>query len=160
MHIKPWCATTIARGCVLFRRPAPVRSLGIESLEDEAAVIAEQFMHPDHSQEKYGIVVIALNPFTLASWTLHTVHSSRSATCSSEVPPVLRYNVGMKDFSHNLAPANYVDPVVEAYKKDVDMTLIRENLRLTVDQRFQQLMKLQEFAEELRRAGRKARSQK
>lgn len=50
-----------------------------------------------------------------------------------------------------------LDPVVEAYKKDIDVTLIRENLRLTVDQRFQQLMKLQQFAEELRRAGRKAR---
>ena len=45
------------------------------------------------------------------------------------------------------------DPVIEVYKKDVDRTLIRENLRLTVDERFQQLMKLQEFAEELRRAG-------
>ncbi len=53
-----------------------------------------------------------------------------------------------------------LDPVIEAYRKDVDVTLIRENLRLTVDQRFQQLMKLQEFAEDLQRAGRKARSQK
>ena len=50
-----------------------------------------------------------------------------------------------------------LDPVIEAYKKDVDVTLIRENLRLTVDQRFLQLMKLQQFAEELRRAGRAAR---
>ena len=50
-----------------------------------------------------------------------------------------------------------IDPVTEAYKKDVDVTLIRENLRLTVDERFQQLMKLQQFAEDLRRAGRKAR---
>ena len=50
-----------------------------------------------------------------------------------------------------------LDPLIEAYKKDVDVTLIRENLRLTVDQRFQQLMKLQQFAEDLRRAGRKAR---
>ena len=45
------------------------------------------------------------------------------------------------------------DPVIEAYKKDVDRTLIRENLRLTVEQRFTNLMKLQEFAEELQRAG-------
>ena len=52
------------------------------------------------------------------------------------------------------------DAVIDAYKKDVDVTLIRENLRLTVDQRFQQLMKLQEFAEELRRAGRKVSSHK
>jgi len=51
------------------------------------------------------------------------------------------------------------DPVIEAYKKDIDRSLIRENLSLTVDQRFQQLMKLQEFADELRRAGRNARTQ-
>ena len=50
-----------------------------------------------------------------------------------------------------------LDPVIEAYKKDIDVTLIRENLRLTVDQRFQQLMKLQQFAGDLRSAGRKAR---
>jgi hypothetical protein len=34
--------------------------------------------------------------------------------------------------------------------------LVRENLRLTVDERFQQLMRLQQFAEELQAAGRKA----
>lgn len=54
--------------------------------------------------------------------------------------------------------ATGLDAVIEAYKKDVDVTLIRENLRLTVDERFQQLMKLQQFAEELQEAGRKARS--
>jgi len=48
------------------------------------------------------------------------------------------------------------DPVIEAYRKDIDRTLIRENLRLTVDQRFRQLMELQRFAEELQDAGRKA----
>ena len=45
------------------------------------------------------------------------------------------------------------DPVIEAYKRDVDRTLIRENLRLSVEERFEQLMRLQQFAEELRRAG-------
>lgn len=52
-----------------------------------------------------------------------------------------------------------LDAVIEAYRKDVDRSLLRENLRLTVDQRFQQLMKLQRFAEELQRAGQKARQQ-
>ena len=52
------------------------------------------------------------------------------------------------------------DPLILAYKKDVDRTLIRENLRLTVDERFQQLMKLQQFAEELRRGGRQIEPQK
>jgi hypothetical protein len=73
-----------------------------------------------------------------------------------------RYNqlTAMSDTKEPAKSARYIDPVIEAYKKDIDVTLIRENLRLTVDQRFQQLMKLQEFAEELQRAGRKARSQK
>jgi len=33
----------------------------------------------------------------------------------------------------------WVDPVIEAYKKDVDRTLIRHNLRLTVQQRLENL---------------------
>jgi hypothetical protein len=64
----------------------------------------------------------------------------------------------MKDSQQTTASKD-LDPVIEAYKKDIDVTLIRENLRLTVDERFQQLMQLQKFAEDLRRAGRKARSQ-
>jgi hypothetical protein len=52
-----------------------------------------------------------------------------------------------------LPPAK-ADRLVEELKKDVDRTLIRENLKLTVEERLVQLMRLQEFAEELRRAGR------
>jgi hypothetical protein len=48
------------------------------------------------------------------------------------------------------------DPVIEFYKKDVDRTLIRENLRLTPEERLNKLMRLQKFAEELRRAGRES----
>jgi hypothetical protein len=53
-----------------------------------------------------------------------------------------------------------VDPVVEAYKKDIDRTLIRENLKLTVEDRFLKAMALMRFAEEMRRAGREARLRK
>jgi hypothetical protein len=49
------------------------------------------------------------------------------------------------------------DPVIEAYKSGVDRTLIRENLKRTVEERFRRLMDLQRFAEELQRAGRAAR---
>lgn len=48
------------------------------------------------------------------------------------------------------------DPVVEVYKKDVDRTLLRENLKLTIEERLRNLMRLQRFAEEMRRAGRQA----
>ena len=50
-----------------------------------------------------------------------------------------------------------LDPVIEAYKKDVDVTLLEENLRLSVDERLRKLMATQKFAEELRRAGKKLR---
>ena len=43
------------------------------------------------------------------------------------------------------------DPVVEVYKKDIDRTLIRENLKLTVEERFQKAMALASFADEPRR---------
>ncbi len=45
------------------------------------------------------------------------------------------------------------DPVIEAYKRDIDRTLLRENLKLTVEQRFLKLSELQRLAVELRRAG-------
>ena len=50
------------------------------------------------------------------------------------------------------------DPVIEAYKRDVDRTLLRENLNLPVEDRFRQLKELQRLAQELQRAGLKARS--
>jgi hypothetical protein len=52
--------------------------------------------------------------------------------------------------------AKRVDSVIEEYKKDIDRTLLRENLKLTVEERFRKLVAMQRFAEELRRAGRRA----
>lgn len=45
------------------------------------------------------------------------------------------------------------DPVIERYKRDVDRTLLRENLRLSEDERIRELVALLRFAEELWRAG-------
>ncbi len=55
-----------------------------------------------------------------------------------------------------MAQVNWKDPVVEAYKKDVDITLLRKNLRLTPEERILAAMELQKLAEEVRRAGREA----
>jgi hypothetical protein len=49
------------------------------------------------------------------------------------------------------------DPVIEAFKKDIDRTLLRQNLTRTVEERLRNLIELQRFARELVRAGRKAR---
>ncbi len=49
-----------------------------------------------------------------------------------------------------------LEAIIEAYKRGIDLSLLRESLKLTVEQRFDRLMRLQRFAEELRRAGRRA----
>lgn len=61
-----------------------------------------------------------------------------------------RQEKSTEQFEEPLPP----DPVIEAYKRDVDRTLLRRNLKLTVEQRLVQLMELQRFAKEVRRAGR------
>jgi hypothetical protein len=57
-----------------------------------------------------------------------------------------------------LAPPDFYDPVIEAYKKDVDRTLLRENLKLTVEERFRKFKSFMNYVYELREAGRRARS--
>ena len=55
-----------------------------------------------------------------------------------------------------LAPPDYCDPVIDAYKKDVDRTLLRENLKLTVEERFRKFERFMEFVSELRTAGQRS----
>jgi len=64
------------------------------------------------------------------------------------------------DVKLSLIPRTPRDPVIEAYKRDVDRTLLRENLKKSVDQRLLALVDLQESAAEVRRAGRRARVRK
>ena len=49
-----------------------------------------------------------------------------------------------------------IDDIIEIYKRDVDRTLIRERFTRSIEKRLEDLMELQRFAEELRRAGRRA----
>jgi len=49
------------------------------------------------------------------------------------------------------APALEPDPIIEAYKKDVDETLLLEALQLSHEHRLSKLMNLQAEAAELRR---------
>lgn len=46
-----------------------------------------------------------------------------------------------------------IQAVIKVYKKDVDKTLIRQNLELTVEERLLNLEKFVQFADELRKAG-------
>ncbi len=51
----------------------------IETLEYKAAIIAENFMQTGKTDQYDGIVVIALKPVTMTSWTLHVLLFVRKA---------------------------------------------------------------------------------
>ena len=46
-------------------------------------------------------------------------------------------------------------PTIEAYKRDVDRTLLRENLKLSTAERIEKMIAVLAFAEELRRSKRR-----
>jgi hypothetical protein len=58
-----------------------------------------------------------------------------------------------------LAPADASDPLIEAFKRDVDRTLLIENLKLTPAQRAEKFVDFMRFLDEMRRAGRRHRGE-
>lgn len=46
-----------------------------------------------------------------------------------------------------------IDDVIDVYKRDVDVTLLRKRLAMTPTERILALQALQRFADEVRRAG-------
>ena len=56
-----------------------------------------------------------------------------------------------------LVPAVGADPLTEAFKRDIDRSLLRGNLEKTVDERVRSLQALVRLAHETRRAGDAAR---
>jgi hypothetical protein len=54
--------------------------------------------------------------------------------------------------AHELAPADVFDPVIEAYKKDLDLGLIRENLKRTVEQRMARMQDAADTVHAIRRS--------
>ena len=58
------------------------------------------------------------------------------------------------------AAPEYVDPIIEAYKKDVDRTMLRENLKRTVQERVDAFLDFMKAREEFQRAGEAAREKR
>lgn len=59
-----------------------------------------------------------------------------------------------------LTPRPVTDALIEAFKRDIDRTLLRENLKKTVDQRIRSMAENQEAFREVRRAVRTAKRKK
>ena len=80
----------------------------------------------------------------------------------SSEPEVAQMSLSKKERaigSRPLPPPDVFDPVIEAYKKDVDRTLLRENLKLTPQQRSEQFEQMMEMVFELQRQARARREQ-
>jgi hypothetical protein len=54
-------------------------------------------------------------------------------------------------------PNRTTDPIIELYKRDVDRTLLRENLKLSPEERLRKLTDFMHFAAEMRAAGTRSR---
>lgn len=53
-----------------------------------------------------------------------------------------------------------MDAVIAAYKKDIDRTLLRENLKLTPEERLLKFDQFMDFLAEVQRAGKQARARR
>lgn len=58
------------------------------------------------------------------------------------------------------ARPEYVDPVIEAYKKHVDRTILRHNLQLSIQERVDQMVATLKAIGEFQRAGKVLRNQR
>ena len=57
----------------------------------------------------------------------------------------------------NAIAMSSIDEIIELYKRDVDVTLLDEMLRLSVEERIRRLEEFEQFREELRAATELAR---
>ena len=74
-----------------------------------------------------------------------------------------RYDEAMEQIAPPMpAPEKpeYRDPVIEAYKKDIDRTMLRENLKKTVQERVDAFLDFMKAREEFQRAGEAARERR
>ena len=68
----------------------------------------------------------------------------------------LRFDALREEAMTDDAGHSSIDDIIELYKKNVDRTLIRENLKLSVEERLRKLDRMQERSEWLRRVGESA----
>lgn len=61
----------------------------------------------------------------------------------------------MNKIKLNIISGDSIQAVIEVYKKDVDRTMIRQNLELTVEERLNNLHKFVQFTSEMRQAGKR-----
>jgi len=105
-----------------------------------------------------------------AAWLTQSELAARAASSQSGIArieegsanPTVRtlsriVNAAGFDLRVTLVPRPAPDPVIERYKQDVDRSLLRENLRRTIDERLRSLADWQRDSRALQQAVRAAR---
>jgi transcriptional regulator with XRE-family HTH domain len=64
------------------------------------------------------------------------------------------------NFDMELVSRPTADPLIDAFKRDIDRSLLRRNLEKTVDERMRSLQALSRLADEARRAGQATRGKR
>lgn len=127
----------------------------------------------------YAIIdsVMAINPATIvkgARTRARLTQRELAARAGTAQSVVARIELGqsspsLETLSRLLTAAGYAieanlvattpdDPVIDAYKRDIDRTLLRRNLEKSPEERVKSLQSFARFADEVRRAGIKARA--
>lgn len=73
---------------------------------------------------------------------------------------IANINLDMSQLKSAKITTGAFQDIIDLYKKDIDRTLIRENLKLTPEQRILKLQNFQQFAFQMQEAGRKTRKSK
>jgi hypothetical protein len=66
----------------------------------------------------------------------------------------------LREVADRLAPADVFDPVIEAYKKDVDRTILRENLKLSPQERSEKFVSFMKSIRQLREIAQRERDKR
>jgi hypothetical protein len=69
--VEAWSTPAIPDSSCFLGRFSLVSAKRVESFEDKAAVVAEQLVQSEHTDEKHRIVIIALNTFAFTPRALH-----------------------------------------------------------------------------------------
>lgn len=72
VRVEPCAATAVSHLFRLLGRCSLMCAERVKAFENEPTVVAKQFVQPKHAQKEDRIIIITLNPLTVAPGTLHT----------------------------------------------------------------------------------------
>jgi hypothetical protein len=129
----------------------------------DAGLAARFYLGRDAGLSGFKRIVATLFPvvailFALTALNLEKVAPSVFADSLPRGMKDLRGRICLLISSWQMKTAAQPDPVIEFYMRDVDRSLLRENLKLTPAQRLEKLVRFCSFASTLKQSDKRART--